>query len=117
MPNKYVDLLRAAKAKIIDKKNWTQGYYARDSQGVPALPDSPHATCWCASGALNAVISCFEELDTTTTFLQSAARSERGQKIFYGLTSIIRINDYLEHAAVMQLFDLAIELAEKEPTG
>ena len=44
------DVLRAAAAKV--RRGWTQGEYARNAAGLPVVPASPRAVCWCAGGAI-----------------------------------------------------------------
>jgi hypothetical protein len=34
------------------RKGWTQGAYARDSDGTPIYPKSIKAVCWCPVGAI-----------------------------------------------------------------
>lgn len=50
-----LNCLVAARTLLSDKKNWTQGGYARDSVGSLIPPQHPCAACWCAAGALMAV--------------------------------------------------------------
>jgi hypothetical protein len=50
-----LEVLRAARAKIADRKNWTRGYFARDTKGREVACSDAEACRFCALGALRAV--------------------------------------------------------------
>ena len=104
------DILRAARARIADPKNWTQNTFAKDADGVELTSydlsgDEYSAVCWCAYGAIYAESS--EPFSDAGHFLRRAAR-----ELFN--STVIRVNDYFGHDAVMRLYDAAIAAAEAE---
>jgi hypothetical protein len=94
-----LEILKAARAKIADKKNWTQGELGRDANGNPVTDASllaSQAVCFCASGAL---------------FLAGA--SEDGIDVWHVLSRsmgcfVPKFNDSHTHAEVLAAFDKAI---------
>jgi hypothetical protein len=94
--------LIAARARIADQAQWTTEVYARDASGNSVLPNAPGACRWCAYGAL--VAEGAEEHGPEAGLLTRAARSLRS----YG---VLGTNDELGHAAVIAMYDHAIELA------
>lgn len=101
------DILRAARARIEDPKNWTTGQFARNAKGDPVSCYSKKAVCWCAIGAVNAERTDGSER-RALDFLYDA--SER----LYGNLDVSIINDDGDHAAVLRVFDAAIAAAEAE---
>lgn len=99
------DILRAARARIEDPKNWTTSAYARNAAGEKLDRDDAGAVCWCAYGALQAegVVTCSE----AGSLLRKAAREKFG-------TTVIIVNDCIGHSAVIDVFDAAIAAAEAE---
>ena len=97
------DILRAARARIADPKNWTTNHFAKTRSGMHVFGDSPYAVCWCAIGALQAEGKgyCTAEGD----LLHSASRELFGSDPEW-------INDNGDHPAVLRIYDRAIELAE-----
>lgn len=87
------EVLRKARAKIRLKKNWCQGYIARDKFGHPISAIDPKAVQWCALGAVRAVVG--PEVDLTRHIRR--------------LGDPVVVNDQEGHAAVMRLFDRAIK--------
>ena len=98
--------LREARALIEDPERWTTREYARDAEGG-ALDDGaePAAVCWCAVGALDRVTG--EPVD----LLHDPAYRLLAKVASYEVT---RTNDRHGHAAVLRMYDRAIELAEAE---
>ena len=101
------DILRAARARIEDPKNWTTGQFARNAKGDPVSCYSRKAVCWCAIGAVSA-----ERPDNygrdALGFLYMASADLFKQE------DISIINDSLGHDAVLRAFDAAIAAAEAE---
>lgn len=99
------DILRAARARIEDPKNWQQGWYASTADGRRTMGSDPDAACFCAYGALdNAGAS---ESGEISALLEAAAVRLFNQ-------DLIDVNDQEGHAAVLQVFDAAIAAAEAE---
>lgn len=90
------EVLIAARAKIADPANWTQGMLARDASGIPVEVCSSRAACWCAVGAV-AESAPYELTNTTVEFLNKAAGMQ-----------IETFNDTHTHAEVLAKFDEAI---------
>lgn len=111
--NTVVEDLKAAKALIADPKNWLQGGYARDAQGVNEylMGNDEGAICFCSLGALQKVANTMHEEDTDAyeVLTQTA--------IALGATSVPSYNDNHTHAEVMAFWDKAIETAEAESKG
>lgn len=117
--SEVVATLKAAKALIADMSNWTQGTYCRQSDGSACQSHPQDATQFCAVGALWMVLGSKEG------FYPMVYRSENtvaGRLLNYASkigTSYthphpVKVNDNLGHAAVMQMYDVAIEKAERE---
>lgn len=97
------DILRAARARIEDPKNWMRNWYALLPSGRPTRGNDPDACCWCSLGALQASGSC--DTSPEAALLDECAIEMFGE-------DIIDVNDGLGHGAVMEVFRVAIETAE-----
>jgi hypothetical protein len=115
-----VAALRAARDLIAEPEHWTRSAPARrwkppqkrePSGWVPTHATDPHASRWCAAGALCAVagVRCHPP---GIAFLQVAALRLFG-------TGIGRANDdpRVSHADVLRAYDVAITLAEADVAG
>lgn len=107
------EALAKARDLIKDPNRWTRNMYARDRTGNYASPNSPDAICWCAIGAVHHVFG-------TRPQTQSEMTDEQ-MKAFTALVNTAtlmhdtlpdRVNDRLGHAAVLELFDRAIEACQ-----
>jgi hypothetical protein len=101
------DILRAARARIEDPKNWTTGFFAKDAGGRFVASRDECAVCWCALGALIAEADYVEERHSAR-FLFDASKS------LFGEEDATVVNDDLGHEAVLKLYDAAIAAAEAE---
>ena len=103
------DILRAARARIADPKNWTQGEMARDGSGKACPARSPNAVCWCAMGAVK--VSGADFYSEAADLLWQVSHDLFGRGVPY-------VNDDpdedLGHSAVLKIYDRAIELAESK---
>ena len=97
------DILRAARARIADPKNWTQRHFARDAYGLPVMGSSADAVCWCAEGALQAEGRSYASAELL--ILDQAAHELTNEFAAW-------VNDHDGHSAVLKIYDRAIELAE-----
>lgn len=95
------DVLRAAKDRIKDPERWTQGAVARDGKGQPC--EYEKAVCFCALGSLE--FECIGLYEAGYSWLVRAARG-------LGIVGVSKVNDRLGHAATMEMYDCAIQLAE-----
>lgn len=101
------EILRAAKSLISDKAKWTTGAYAKTSAGRMIGVDCENACQFCAIGALARVSGTtpkFVEREFDVGAFLNKAAGERGYPHI--------VNDEDGHAAVMAMYDRAIELAE-----
>lgn len=99
------DILRAARARIEDPKDWFQGWYAATAEGKSTGTKSADAVCWCAYGAL--ICAGSHEKSPEAVILEKQAR-----RLFR--KDLIDTNDKAGHAAVLKVFDAAIAAAEAE---
>lgn len=99
------EILIAAKTVISDEANWTKGSFARDAEGV-SLGDGydNSAVCFCSLGAIEHVTKADIGDTPAITYLSIAAFD-------ISLSTIEELNDHSSHAMVMQMWDLAIDLA------
>ena len=83
---------------------------ARNARGFSVPTLWPSATCWCAWGALalNAKNVAWSIESAAEVYLNAAANE------LYGARTVAIVNDGLGHAAVLRMYDRAIELAEAQ---
>ncbi|MBO9108771.1 hypothetical protein J5288_08650 [Agrobacterium sp. S2/73] len=109
-----VHILKEARALIADEKNWIQGYYSSDEEGVYVRPHEPEATCFCSVGAMHKVMDLplHESIPEPVGILFAADEKLRDNfdGSFEGV--IVNFNDENSHAEVLALFDRAIARAE-----
>jgi hypothetical protein len=98
-----VQVLERARALIADERHWCPGDLARDAMGVPVNPTDRSATQRCALGALVAAAQEFTSDPELAHHLATTA-----VRPLVGATALAHINDSEGHAAVLDLFDLAI---------
>lgn len=101
------DIIRAARARIADPKNWTECASARDAQGRAVSSINPKACSWCALGAVLSV--SHGKGNAELVALETAV-----DQLFPDQVFIAGVNDNLGHAAVLQMYDAAIAAAERE---
>lgn len=53
------------------EKDWTKGYYARNSEGLKVLPDSGEAVCYCISGAICASGTGYASTEMVTNAIKA----------------------------------------------
>ncbi|MCJ2067825.1 hypothetical protein MKK75_03210 [Methylobacterium sp. J-030] len=97
--------LRAARDTLTDPAHWTKEAYARDRRGAAVASNSPEAVCWCAYGALERLGT--GEIVDAREYLRVAA-----DDLFKSPPA--GVNDHIGHAAVLRMYDRAIELAEAQ---
>lgn len=98
-----LQILKRARNKIADRKQWTQFAFARSAGSGQVSPRSRQAVRWCAAGALHAV---------TTNLLGESLAFLEG---FVEDRSLAAYNDSHRHAEVVALFDKAIAILEAQP--
>lgn len=94
-----LEVLIAARELISAPERWTTGWYARDANHETTHSHSPDAVRWCAAGALirsggNAAVFDLVNAVVITKMLGG---------------HMAAVNDHFGHAAVLRMFDLAIE--------
>lgn len=99
--------LRTARQLLVDK-GWTKGQMARNRDNEPEFPESRHARCYCAIGALWAAVPSGQRLEPLGALL--AALPE-------GYGDIGRYNDQTARtlADILALYDRAIAAEEQQP--
>lgn len=103
------DNLRRAKALIEDPKHWCQGASARDSEGNRVWEQSSEAVQWCAEGVL-----CHLDLARDFQSPEWDVLILASTEILGKITAVpYEVNDDIGHAAVMRMYDRAIELADE----
>jgi hypothetical protein len=114
-----LEVLRTAKAKIEDPAHWTQLVYAKDAQGRAVSAQSHTAVCWCARGVLISLsdlrpVGSRSVLDASgDTWRLVHKYLRRALDALYGPdVGLVSVNDNYGHAAVMNVYDRAIGLAE-----
>jgi len=107
-----VEVLKAARERISDPERWTRNQYARSETRLHTEPNSPDAVGWCANGSILAEVDAgaFFELGNDSPGVDAADLLIRAS----GGRPTSTINDRDGHAAVMALYDRAIQLAEQE---
>lgn len=99
------EILIAARAKIENPENWTQGSYSRNIDGVTIdSPKSKAAVCWCSRGAIIAISETYEDEDLAMSHLRNAIESK--------YPTVVGFNDSSTHVEVLSAFDRAISLAD-----
>lgn len=115
-----LEILIAAREKIADPEKWTREALARDSNGKRCEPTSPNAVSWCAQGSAVAV-SGGVALRTIKAALTQACRRQFPRGDWMAPIWPGDVNDEKGHAAVMEMFDRAIEIEREvapiRPTG
>jgi hypothetical protein len=91
-------ILQRARALIEDERDWCPGDLARDARGFSVSPIDSNA-----DGAILAAAYQFTgDLDRAKEIAMVAMRP------VIGPTSLTHVNDWEGHAAILDLFDLAI---------
>lgn len=106
--SKLVTTLKAAKALIVDPKNWIKGEYARDCYGFPVDPRSDHAVKFCMVGACSRVTG----VDRAITGTAPSVLGILYQVMDCGIP-FFNDRPFRQHHEVMAAFDAAIVEAEK----
>lgn len=129
---KNSEILRLAKSKIADPKNWGIDNMAKNAEGYAVLVTSPEACQFCAVGSVARAVYELEPsraedvmfmqdkistviLDTliATYTGDSKARPDQGIDSWRCFTVAYR-NDEMKHADVMAWFDRAIAKLEAD---
>ena len=98
-----LEVLIAAKALLSDPTKWTQGVFARNSDGDEVDPDDSTAVCWCATGAVRKIAG--DDVDHILDRLKNSIPSRF-------VATIPFVNDGPGYDAVMEMYDIAIAAAK-----
>lgn len=111
-----VEILKKARALITEPERHTTGSYAKDVSGLVVNPTDPHATCWCALGAIAHSVGADYIMyhNPSTTYCEVLRALENASGTWHGRKNIARFNDTYGHAEVLALFDRAIAAEEKK---
>lgn len=114
-----VEHLTMARDKIMSIEHWTTGHEAlADPKDPTSIVDvnSPHATCWCAMGAIRSTRSYGSE-SMVAEILASVILGLEDSRYFprrvYPWEIVSDFNDSHGHRQVIEMFDKAILLAGK----
>lgn len=104
-----VEVLRAARERISDPERWTFHAFARDHESRKVAATSPAACSWCALGSLicetgGAITPIQEQCEELLNRVGSELQH----------LSLVGVNDRRGHTATLEMFDRAIEHAERE---
>jgi hypothetical protein len=97
-------IIEQARDIISDQQHWCRGSYARGKAGHSVSVNDPSARRFCAMGAL--LLAASDLCGTDTTDASNLAHETA--KLLSPTGSLVFINDYWGHAAVLSLFDAAI---------
>lgn len=105
---KTSELLKAGRELITAPEHWTQHVSAKDAYGDSVFAGDATACQWCSVGALDKVAA---DVPEPYAWLRGARALRAALPSTY---SIPEFNDRHSHSEVLQLWDKAIVLAEKE---
>ena len=101
-------ILINARALIADPAHWRQGMLASAADGGQVDPCIPSATKWCAVGAIHrAAYDLVGDRDQAARIARDVAKGICPKRWFLG--GVEAINDFRGHAAVLAVFDKALQ--------
>jgi hypothetical protein len=109
-----LERLRATRALIADKDNFTTIAMARNSKGIECASTSPEAARFCVVGAWFRIADVDAEAHQENYVGQTAARLLQEFSKLCGGKHIFFVNDTLGHKAVLKMLDDAIEKENHE---
>lgn len=109
--NPTLEVLIKAREIIADPKRWTQGWYAKDCDGVMTDSMNADAVCWCSMGALTKAAHAIDNREAK--YLATRVLADVIDQKFVAY-SVLDYNDHHSHEEVLQMFDKAIELAKSK---
>lgn len=116
-------VLQTAREILSEEKRWTKNVLARNILDIKVAPINPSAVCFCSMGAIckaakDLKLHTYTDSIEAENLLTEAAKPLMAQ--MEGIktipSSFVQFNDNLrtKHSDIMNLFDEAIKLAEKE---
>lgn len=100
------DILSSAYQRIQDPSRWTQNCYARNSERRMVKPIDPSACCWCLLGAIAVESNGYGFIPPTIDRYLTQRMAEQYES--YGFSSLGEMNDYFDHATVLQFLQSAL---------
>ena len=98
-----LQIVEQARTLIEDERHWCRCELARDQNGLSVCPTDDRVARRCALGALiAAAYQITNDYDHAYNLALSAVRPR------YGTATLVNINDFRGHAAVLALFDEVI---------
>lgn len=110
MSKLVVNILSEAQELIRDPSKWCQGAFARDADGLPAAFDGKTACSWCALGAVDFIGTKRRDYILSDRALEALRIAS--ELYWTGEADPAGVNDNSNHAAVMEMFDRAIQIAK-----
>jgi len=100
--------LKAAKLKIVDKKNWVKDTFAKNADGLVVPSTDKNACKFCVIGSLNNVVGNTDSNTLAHTLLHDAAKRQ-------GYGGAMQLNDHekTSHSMVMDVYDRAIRASQR----
>jgi hypothetical protein len=98
-----LQIVEQARTLIEDERHWCRGVLARDQNGLSVCPTDDRVERRCALGALIAAA-----YQITSDHDQARDLALRAVRPHYGTATLVNINDFRGHAAVLALFDEVI---------
>lgn len=102
-----LEIIKLARGLITPREKWTKDSFSRDINGKFVEPESSHAVCWCAAGAVYRFTQDFCEGGHECSEVVYEINKDND-------TPIEHINDVYGHAAVLAAFDKTIARLEAE---
>lgn len=93
-----LEILKAARRLIANRKRWTKGGYARTSRSLVTYSSDPRAVRWCSLGAIYKICG---QMDRSGWDAASSLTKAAGG-------SLVAFNDSASHRAVLACWDAAI---------
>lgn len=123
--NAVTDILRGGRDRLLNRKNWTRGTFARRADRKGTYPSDPEAVAWCARGSVQAQVSMFDAQGFRTSGNADTFRAYRlAEQLLdavaqeeFGVDSIVRLNDEpygRGYPKVMRVLELAIKRSEED---
>jgi hypothetical protein len=98
-----LQIVEHARTLIEDERRWCRGELARDQNDLSVCPIDDRVARRCALGALIAAA-----YQITNDYDHARNLALRAVRPHYGTATLVNINDFRGHAAVLALFDEVI---------
>ena len=98
-----LQIVEKARALIENERHWCRGELARDASGVSVAPIDSTALRRCGLGAL--ITAAYQ---ITNDYSRAHDLAIRAVHPLHGSATLVNVNDWRGHAAVLALFDEVI---------